>query len=140
MRDRPRIASSFDPTRHVRLVPAFQDKDLDAFFQAFERNAQTLEWPKDQWVLLLSTVLKGKAQIAYTSLDSSENLEYTKVKEAILKAYELVPEAYRQKFRTLRKLDSQTHVEYVKDKERLFDRWCRARQVTEFTDLDVLFC
>ena len=55
---------AFDPTRHVRMVPAFQEKDVESFFQAFEQNANTLSWPSEHWVLLLSTVLKGKAQIA----------------------------------------------------------------------------
>ena len=38
----------FDPTKHVRLVPPFYEKDLDSFFQTFEHNAQTLSWPRDK--------------------------------------------------------------------------------------------
>jgi len=47
----------------------------------------------------------------------------------ILKAYELVPEAYRQKFRNLTKQDSQTYIEFAGQKEALFDRWCAAKTV-----------
>ena len=57
-----------------------------------------LRWPRDQWPLLLHSVLKGKAQEAYTALPIFECVDY-----AILKAYELVPEAYRQKFRENKK-------------------------------------
>ena len=41
------------------------------------------------------------------------------VKNAFLKAYELVPEAYRQLFRGLSKSDKQTYVEFAKEKETL---------------------
>ena len=85
--------------------------------------------------MLLSTVLRGKAQTVLSALTPDERSDYDTVKQAILKAYELVPEAYRQKFRDLKVNDSQTHVEYVREKERLFDRWCRSRDVTGFDGL-----
>ena len=37
------------------------------------------------------------------------------------KAYELVPETYRQKFRNYLKYDSKTHVEFAREKENLFN-------------------
>ena len=53
----------------------------------------------------------------------------SKFKEAILKAYELVPEAYRQKFRNYLKYDSKTHVEFAREKENLFNRWCHSKEI-----------
>ncbi|KAJ8369725.1 hypothetical protein SKAU_G00097530 [Synaphobranchus kaupii] len=53
---------------------------------------------------------------------SYKSLDYEVVKAAILRAYELVPEAYRQKFRGFRKSDSQTFVEFAREKERMW-RW-----------------
>ena len=44
----------------------------------------------------------GKAREIYTQLSFDHSLDYDKVKELILKAYELVPAAYRQKFRNCR--------------------------------------
>ena len=87
----------------------------------FERVAQNLKWPTDQWLLLLQSVLKGKAQEAYTALPFSECVDYN-CQNAILKAYELVPEAYCQKFRNYHKQESQTHVEFAHEKEVYFDR------------------
>ena len=128
-------AQVFDVTKNVRLVPQFQDKDLDAYFATFDHTATTLDWPLDKWTILLSTALKGKAQIAYSSLSPEDKGQYKAVKQAILLAYELVPEAYRQKFREFKKQDSQTHTEYVKEKERMFDKWCRSREVVKFEGL-----
>ena len=56
------------------------------------------------------------------------------MKNAILKADELVPEAYRQKFRNYYKQESQTRVEFAHEKEVYFDRWCNSREVG--TDFD----
>ena len=41
--------------------------------------------------------------------------------------HELVPEAYRQRFRDFRKSEAQTHAEYAREKETLFQRWCNSR-------------
>ena len=81
---------SFDVTKHIRLVPPFQEKEVDKYFLHFEKVTE---------------------------------------KELILKAYELVPEAYRQKFRNCRKEPNQNHVEFARTKEQLFDRWCSSKSV-----------
>ena len=110
-------ASAFDPARNIRLVPPFQEKEVDKYFAHFEKVADSLNWPKESWVLLLQSVLVGKAQEIYGSLSVEQSSNYEHVKEAILKAYELVPEAYRQKFRNYLKYDSKTHVEFAREKK-----------------------
>lgn len=47
---------------------------------------------------MIQCVLTGKAQEAYSALSVTDSLSYASVKSAILKAYEMVPEAYRQLF------------------------------------------
>ena len=84
---------------------------------------------------MLQAVLTGKAQVAYSSMSAEESASYDKVKQAILKAYELVPEAYRQKFRDLRKIQGQTYMDFAKQKEHLFEEWCKSKDVSEFDSL-----
>ena len=79
--------------------------------------------------LLLQSVVIGKAREIYTQLSLEQSSDYDKIKELVLKAYELVPEAYRQKFRDCRKEPNQTHVEFARTKEQLFDRWCSSKKV-----------
>ena len=122
-------ASAFDPARNIRLVPPFQEKEVDKYFAHFEKVADSLNWPKESWVLLLQSVLVGKAQEIYGSLSVEQSSNYEHVKEAILKSYELVPEAYRQKFRNYLKYDSKTHVEFAREKENLFNRWCHSKEI-----------
>ena len=94
-----------------------------------EKAAREENWPKESWVLLLQSVLVGKAQEIYGSLSVEQSSNYEHVKEAILKAYELVPEAYRQKFRNYLKYDGKTHVEFAREKENLFNRWCNSKEI-----------
>ena len=124
-----KMASVFDPARNIRLVSPFQEKEVDKYFAHFEKVADSLNWPKESWVLLLQSVLVGKAQEIYGSLSVEQSSNYEHVKEAILKAYELVPEAYRQKFRNYLKYDSKTHVEFAREKENLFNRWCHSKEI-----------
>ena len=61
-----------------------------------------------------------------------DSSDYDKVKAAILKSYELVPEAYRQKFRDYKKFETQTYVEFAREKENLFEQWIRSKQIENF--------
>ncbi len=94
--------NEFDLPKQVRLVPPFNEAEIDMYFQHFEKVAASLKWPKAMRPMLLQTVLKGKAQEAYAALPVIDCFDYNKVKSAILKAYELVPEAYRQRFSVYR--------------------------------------
>ena len=123
------LGRHFDVTKHIRLVPPFQEKEVDKYFLHFEKVAENLKWPKEHWTLLLQSVVIGKAREIYTQLSLEQSSDYDKVKELVLKAYELVPEAYRQKFRNCRKEHEQTHVEFARTKEQLFDRWCSSKKI-----------
>jgi hypothetical protein len=56
------------------------------------------------------------------------------VKEAILKAYELVTEAYLQKCKICRKRDDQIHVDFDREKELLFEKGFTSNEVTTNVD------
>lgn len=124
--------AQFDVCRNIRLVPQFNEKDVDKYFTLFERVAESLKWPKEAWTILLQCSLVGKAQEAYASLSAEDSRDFDSVKAAVLRAYELVPEAYRQKFRKLGRQCNQSHVEFVREKVVLFDRWCSSQNVAEF--------
>lgn len=87
----------FDVSKHISLVPVF--REVESYFGAFERIAIALRWPPDVYKCKLS----GRAQEACSSLSVEDSLVYEKVKGAILRVYGLVPEAYRQRFRNLKK-------------------------------------
>ncbi|KAJ8039916.1 hypothetical protein HOLleu_14069 [Holothuria leucospilota] len=119
----------FDVSKHVKFVPKFQEDNVEKFFNHFEKLGEQLKWPRDKWSILIQSNFTGKAQEVYSTLSIEDSMDYDKVKKAILQAYELVPEAYRQKFRKYRKADTQTYVEFAYQKERHFDRWCASKKV-----------
>ncbi|KAJ8031844.1 hypothetical protein HOLleu_25178 [Holothuria leucospilota] len=98
----------FDVSKHVKFVPKFQEDNVEKFFNHFEKLGEQLKWPRDKWSILIQSNFTGKAQEVYSALSIEDSMDYDKVKKAILQAYELVPEAYRQKFRKYRKADTQT--------------------------------
>ena len=59
------------------------------------------------------------------------SLNYENIKEAVLRVYDLVPEAYRQKFRNHKMKPSQSVAEFGRDKV-YFRRWCDVSKVNTF--------
>ncbi|KAE8289494.1 hypothetical protein D5F01_LYC11196 [Larimichthys crocea] len=85
---------TFNVSKHISLVPVFREAEVETYFGAFERIATALRWPEDVWAISLRCKLTGRAQEACSSLSVEDGLDYNKVKSAIMRAYELVPEAY----------------------------------------------
>ena len=119
----------FDASKYMKYVPPFIEKDVDKYFLLFEKVAKDLNWPLDKNTILLQSALKGKASETYTALSPEQTSDYQFVKESILKAYQLISEAYRQKFRNYKKENDKTHVEFGREKERLLDRWCDSEEI-----------
>lgn len=87
---------------------------------------------------MLQCSLVGKAQEICSSLPIEESLNYDSVKAAVLRVYELVPEAYRQKFRNYTKSVKQMFVSFARDKKVLLEKWCAASKTTTFEQLQEL--
>uniref|UniRef100_A0A8C1TD20 Gypsy retrotransposon integrase-like protein 1 n=1 Tax=Cyprinus carpio TaxID=7962 RepID=A0A8C1TD20_CYPCA len=129
------VTGTFDVGKYITLVPNFRETEVDSYFNAFERIATSLCWPKEVWTILLQCKLVGKAQEVFSTLPLEESLKYDTVKLAILRAYELVPEAYRQRFRNHKKHSSSTFVEFAREKSALLDKWCNTSKVDDFVSL-----
>ena len=63
-----------------RLVPSIQEKEVDKYFAHFEKVVDSLNWPKESWVILLQSVLVGKAQEIYGSLSVEQSSIYENVR------------------------------------------------------------
>ena len=122
-------------SNQIRLVPKFDCDEVESFFQNFERVAYASKWPKENWPLLIQTALTGKAQKVYVALSDDNAKDYDIVKAEILRAYELVPEAYRQRFRGKQKDASRSYLDFAKEQETLFDKWCSSANVNTFASL-----
>ena len=61
-------ATTFNINKHIKFVPPFQEKEVDTYLLHFENIATSLEWPCDVWMLLLQSVLVGKAHEVYSAM------------------------------------------------------------------------
>lgn len=85
----------------------------------FLKGLRSLQWPdelKDEWSLLLQCRLVGKAQKIYQLCLWKRVRNYEAVKTAIIRAYDLVPEAYRQNWNHKR-CSQESYVEFASDEK-----------------------
>ncbi|XP_068207473.1 trichohyalin-like [Palaemon carinicauda] len=127
--------STFNVGNAIKLMPVFKEIEALEFFTVFEKLENRLEWPENMWTTLVQCRLKGKAQKLYAALNEEMSAYYSQVKNFILKAYELVPEAYRQKFRNMQKGWEETFVEFARRKRVAFQEWLKAKDVEDFDAL-----
>jgi len=116
--------------KEPKLQKLTDGDDIEHFLITFERIAVACQWPKEDWGFRLIPLLTGKARSAYVHMDFDESLDYDKVKCAILKKYDINPESYRQRFRSLNVEPDETPKElYVRLKE-LYGKWVQPRDKT----------
>ena len=123
-----------------KLQPLSKEDDIEHFLATFERVAVTCRWPESTWTIRIVPLLTGKAHGAFVAMDMEDTDDYTLVKEAIMKKYNIRPETYRQKFCTSEILPGETPRElYVRLKEYL-QKWIRPEKhsVKEITEMFIL--
>ena len=84
---------------------------------------------------MTQTVFTGVSRFAFLSLSTTDCEDYEKVKAAVLKIHELVPEYYRFQLRTLKKSESQSYLEYIHKLCKVFGRWLKSSGVDIYAKL-----
>ncbi|XP_068208711.1 uncharacterized protein [Palaemon carinicauda] len=130
------LGECFSLAKALKLLPPFDEKEPDVFFGIFEDTATTLHWPKEQYVLLIRSALKGKA--AHIASQMLEERDYYVLKKAVLDAYTITAEGYRQMFRNSIKGTTQTYLELFQVKLKLFRKWLESENITTFEQLQNL--
>ena len=81
--------------------------------------------PRKHWVFKLTPQLTGKAQQAYAAMPTANAGKYEEVKAAILRRYDINTETYRQRFRTMRLNEGETHREMATRLSDLVEKWMK---------------
>ncbi|XP_042071507.1 uncharacterized protein LOC121812727 [Haplochromis burtoni] len=76
------------------------------------------------------TLLTGKARGAYVHMDIDDSLDYDKVKSAILSKYDINPETYRQRFRSLDVQPDESPRELYARLKELYGKWIQPKGKT----------
>lgn len=85
---------------------------MTQFFYTFEKITEGNNWLSDRWSILSQTALKGKTLQAFDSLSFDESQDSEILKAVVLRAYELRPEAYRQRFCNCMKQPDETYCDF----------------------------
>ncbi|CAH2321343.1 71 kDa [Pelobates cultripes] len=133
--------ASESSTRRLRKddFPSLEEgTDLDVFFKSFEKVCRQHQLPSDQWGRYLTPQLKGKALDVFVSLPPETDNNYEAIKSALQKTFNLTPESYRKKFRSMQQCPSSSCILYVAQLETTFRQWVTGVQATTYEALNDL--
>ena len=86
--------------RNPKLPYFDESKDkMDSYSSRFEKYATANEWKKSIWAAYLSALLKGRTLDVYDRLSVDYAVDYEKLKEALLKNFDMTERGFRKKFR-----------------------------------------
>ena len=111
------------------LQKLVSSENVEHFLATFKRIATQQKWPKEVWATQVAGLLTGKAMAAFAALAPGDAVAYDKVKEAILRRYEINEETYRQRFRQDRKKGEESYQEYAHCLGDHFVRWTDSQSI-----------
>uniref|UniRef100_A0A8C5RC88 SCAN box domain-containing protein n=1 Tax=Leptobrachium leishanense TaxID=445787 RepID=A0A8C5RC88_9ANUR len=115
-----------------------KDGDLDVFLRSFEKTCRQYQLPKEQWARYLTPGLKGPALEAFAELPAESDQDYEVIKAALQRRYNLTPEVYRKKFRSLQKRAAESYSAVVSHLTTLFRKWVRRLKIDTLEALEDL--
>ena len=86
---------------------------MDSYLKHFECFAENAGWDKSNWATSLSALIQGNALDLYSRLSPTDSLNYDKLKDALLKRFQLTEEGFRSKFRSSRPEVGETPPKFV---------------------------
>ena len=105
------------------------EDDVEHFLAVFERVAKQQKWSESVWATQLAGLLTGRAMAAYAALPAEEAEDFKKVREAILRRYDINEESRRRKFRGDRKKNGETHRELMTRLKENYQRWVQNQEM-----------
>uniref|UniRef100_A0A8C5MYZ0 SCAN box domain-containing protein n=1 Tax=Leptobrachium leishanense TaxID=445787 RepID=A0A8C5MYZ0_9ANUR len=115
-----------------------KDGDLDVFLRSLEKTCRQYQLPKEQWARYLTPGLKGPALEAFAELPAESDQDYEAIKAALQRRYNLTPEVYRKKFRSLQKRAAESYSAVVSHLTTLFRQWVRGLKIDTLEALEDL--
>ena len=121
-----KLAHARDPK-----LPYFEEsKDkMDSYLSRFEKYATANKWDKNVWAAYLSALLKGRALDVYDRLSTEDAADYDKLKDALLKNFDMTERGLRKKFRYSRPERSETFIQFSSRLCSYLNKWLTMAKV-----------
>ena len=121
-----KLAHARDPK-----LPYFEEsKDkMDSYLSRFEKYATANKWDKNVWAAYLSALLKGRAQDVYDRLPTKDAADFDKLKDALLKNFDMTERGFRKKFRYSRPERSETFIQFSSRLCSYLNKWLAMAKV-----------
>ncbi|XP_073479663.1 uncharacterized protein [Aquarana catesbeiana] len=115
-----------------------KDSDIDVYLLSFEKTCRQYHLPPAQWARYLTPGLRGKALDAYVELSEEQCDDYEALKAAIIQKFQLSPEVYRKRFRSLQKGPGDSYMDVVGRLRTTFRQWTKGLKADSFESLEDL--
>ena len=104
-----KLAHARDPK-----LPYFEEsKDkMDSYLSRFEKYATANKWDKNVLAAYLSALLKGRTLNVYDRLSTEDAADYDKLKEILLKNFDMTERGFRKELRYSKPERSETSIQY----------------------------
>ena len=117
-------------------LPAYDEHNdsMDAYIRRFEIYATANRWGNSDWATYLASLLKGSALEVYTQMATGDINNYSKLKIALLKRFQLTEEGFRKKFHGIRMQKGETASQFITKLEDYLNKWLELAEVTNSYD------
>ena len=112
-------------------LPYFEEsKDkMDSYLSRFEKYAVANKWDRSIWAAYLSALLKGRALEVYDRLSVADANYYEKLKDALLKNFDMTERGFRKKFRNDRPERSETFIQFGSRLRSYLHKWINMAKI-----------
>ena len=115
-----KLAHARDPK-----LPYFEEskEKTASYLSRYEKYVTANKLDKSVWAAHLSPLLKGRAQGVYDRLSTEDTADYGKLKDALLKNFDMTEREFRKKFRYGRPERWETFIQFSSRLRSYFEKW-----------------
>ena len=122
--------TELEKQKSEKLAHFEESKDkMDSYLSRFEKYATANKWDKNVWAAYLSALLKGRALDVYDRLSTEDSADYDKLKDALLKNFDMTERGFRKKFRYSRPERSETFIQFSSRLCSYLNKWLTMAKV-----------
>ena len=102
---------------------------MDSYLSRFEKYAVANKWDRSIRAAYLSALLKGRALEVYDRLSVADANDYEKLKDALLKNFDMTERGFRKHFRNDRPERSETFIQFGSRLRSYLDKWINMAKI-----------